>query len=209
MSCIVTRRHFLSRHVYRPERRQFSQCWIAPCAREDRPQNDVICRTMGCGPSRVSITRLKLQRRKQSTHDSVSNHNNNNNNKKNQQDSTKFKPNSSIRRRPSESDTVSKSSPNDLYVQRSSHLSEDIGIAKKRIANKIRPISGPLQPPLHRSSSQIDFFRMLDEKIDSGKDYNSDDDACSRKSGASHRTRSSTSPCDMRANRERLSKGDS
>lgn len=111
---------------------------------------------MGCGPSRVNISRFRLRKKKNSQDKGLSNNNAHEN----------------------ENDILShrKKSPTDFYVERNSTLGEDIGSAKIRIANKIRPISGPLQPPLHRSSSQIDFFRMLDEKIANGQDYNSEED---------------------------------
>lgn len=64
----------------------------------------------------------------------------------------------------SSSDTVQKNG-----VVNSFNNEESLA-SRRRIANKIKPISGPMRPPINRSESQVDFFKMLDEKIANGKD---------------------------------------
>ncbi|PVD21524.1 hypothetical protein C0Q70_17322 [Pomacea canaliculata] len=66
--------------------------------------------------------------------------------------------------------------PEEAGARREWQLEEAISVPDKT-AHKDRAASAPSNAkPVHVTSSQLEFFRMLDEKIEGGPDYISDDD---------------------------------
>nr|CAH7718019.1 unnamed protein product [Callosobruchus chinensis] len=59
-------------------------------------------------------------------------------------------------------------------VETEADNSEDIEDCDQRKTIKVKPFGGPLLAQTEISTSQQDFFKMLDEKIQNGPDYNSE-----------------------------------
>ncbi|KAJ8921734.1 hypothetical protein NQ315_010644 [Exocentrus adspersus] len=59
-------------------------------------------------------------------------------------------------------------------AENDSESSENLEDCEQRKTIKVKPFGGPLLAQTEISSSQQDFFKMLDEKIQNGPDYNSE-----------------------------------